>query len=733
MESARPSTAWITLPVVSVLVLGLALTFVSAARVASVQADARASTLREGAEQLRVSMQDHIDRRTAVQRLLRDSIESRWPIDRRMFWEMTSPPEPRGAFEGVQAVAFARRLDASQRDSFEAAVRADTSLRPEGYPDFEVFPPTSPHDDLVVVEFIEPLTGNDAAFGFDMASNLLRRAAIERARDSGALAATEPVDLVTSAGQDARGVLLVSPVYDTAEALVSGPSRRRHFVGVVVTVLTVDALAGDVPAGQPTVDVEVYDLGLVTESRRDRLDQVSEVLDADPDGGELVRPDGSVEPGTERLDLDVGGRRWSLVAASADDGSPLGVLAVVAIGLLGTAAVVGILVGSAIARRRAEELAQSRTADLRQVLAAAPDATVVVSADGRIVVASEQVRTLLGYEPQELVGKDVEALVPQDSRARHARFRAAFTATTAAHVVGRERPIDARRADGSTVPVEVSIAGLPETTTIGAVVASLRDVSVQRQAIADLQRANDMKTTFLSTVSHELRTPLTAIRGFSNLLLRTPHAAGELEMIERIAANAESLRALIDEVLDFSRLARQSLEVDGEDGDLRELVEDVVDGMRPLLEDHDVRIDGDAHVGVHVDPSALQRILANLLTNATRYAPDGSVVAIGVRSVDGVAELVVDDEGPGIPAEDRAHVFETFWRGEAARATSVQGTGVGLAVVAQLVTLSGGSVCAEDSPAGGARLRVRLPSSQAASPTTAMPRRPSPYSSIDTA
>lgn len=219
-----------------------------------------------------------------------------------------------------------------------------------------------------------------------------------------------------------------------------------------------------------------------------------------------------------------------------------------------------------------------------------------------------------------------------------------------------------------------------------------------------------MQSAFLGTVSHELRTPLTAIDGFARLL-----ASPDLELsddqqhdfLQRIIRNSQGLAILIEELLEYSRLDRGTFGLEAVDGDLLEMTRHVVDQLGIVIESHTVVVDG-TPTPVHVDPSAITRIVTNLLTNAVRYSPDGTRVSVTVEpSTDaGWAVLTVDDEGPGVRPTDRRLVFERFWRGEQ---TDQAGTGIGLAVVGDLCALAGGRAEVTDAPDGGARFVVTLP------------------------
>lgn len=692
------------------LLVGLLLSGAASAIVAADVREERSVQFRAASERAELVVQDRVDSVVSVHEVMRDAVGAAWPLSRQQFHDIVAGPQGANPFGDVQAVSFNRRIQASEVARFEREVAADASLNGVGYPGFTVRPEETAFDDRIVVDYIEPFEGNEAAFGFDIGAVPTRRAAVEEARDSGRLVATEPITLVQETG-DQRGFLLISPVYDTPGELVSGPSRRRHFVGVVVTVVRTGDLFDDALEADPLVDLEIYDLGRIVEDSDPEFGE--ETLVFDERGERFVAQDGSVDDESIAHDVNVGSRRWRLVTRLADPAPLLpinGLLAFVA-GAAITAAIAFALRTALRARQRAEKLADERTTDLRLLVASAPDATVVVDEAGIIVLASDQVEALLGHDPASLIGKPVETLVPEPVRGGHVEHRARFMLAPERRSMGGGMELDALHADGSTVPVEISLSPLA-SESFGAVVASLRDVTIRRAAMHELETANRMKSSFLATISHELRTPLVAIAGFARLLrdredeLRSDH----VQLVERIADNSTHLRQLVEDLIAYSRLESEAAPLDPAPREARSLLDDAVESLRPVLADRTIDVRG-PDVPVHVDVLAFRRMIANLLTNADRYSPAGLPITITVEEgSDGTTLVHVDDSGPGVPEVEREHVFDRFFRGDLARQRAVTGTGIGLAVVRSLARASGGDVWVTDAETGGARFTLALPS-----------------------
>jgi signal transduction histidine kinase len=227
-----------------------------------------------------------------------------------------------------------------------------------------------------------------------------------------------------------------------------------------------------------------------------------------------------------------------------------------------------------------------------------------------------------------------------------------------------------------------------------------------------------LRSEFVSNVSHELRTPLAQIRMFAETLLlgRVRSPEERVRSLEIIDQEARRLTHLVENVLHFSRSERRAIRVAPESTDLSRLVREVVDGFRPLARARQttVKLELEEGITAWVDQSALRQVLLNLLDNAVKYGPPGQTVTVATSAGAGRVWIRVDDEGPGIPEADRERIWDRFSRLEREAASAVAGTGIGLAVVRDLVRLHGGRVWADEAPSGGARFIVELPVASAA-------------------
>ena len=228
------------------------------------------------------------------------------------------------------------------------------------------------------------------------------------------------------------------------------------------------------------------------------------------------------------------------------------------------------------------------------------------------------------------------------------------------------------------------------------------------QMLTSLAASRDRQRRLVADAGHELRTPLTSLRTNLDLLAQADTDGGlpeeaRRELLDDVRAQIEELTTLVGDLVVLAREDQPAAVI--ESIDLADVTERALARVRrraPSI-DFDVRLD---HWRVTGDATGLERAVLNLLDNAAKWSPAGGTIT--VRLASGV--LTIDDQGPGIPAEDQPHVFERFWRAEESR--SMPGSGLGLAIVRQVVDRHGGRVAVSDAPGGGTRLSLSLPGEQ---------------------
>lgn len=226
---------------------------------------------------------------------------------------------------------------------------------------------------------------------------------------------------------------------------------------------------------------------------------------------------------------------------------------------------------------------------------------------------------------------------------------------------------------------------------------------------SELNKSNRLKNEFISSVSHELRTPLTSIKGWAETLgnLKSSEDANYRRGVQVISQEAERLYDMVEELLDFSRM-QSGLTLQCEALDLVAEVSDTVLTVSPRLRQAEVTVqyeEPDMPVPVWADTARLRQVLLNILDNAAKYSPSGGLITVLVTSYGTNAFVSITDEGQGIAAEDLENVKVKFFKGKGA----VRGSGIGLAVVDEIVTAHGGTVDLVSEPGHGTTVTVCLP------------------------
>jgi signal transduction histidine kinase len=264
--------------------------------------------------------------------------------------------------------------------------------------------------------------------------------------------------------------------------------------------------------------------------------------------------------------------------------------------------------------------------------------------------------------------------------------------------------------------VEGGVPASPLPLLLGLLAVTAAVVAI---AFLQLRRQHELarlRADFVSGVSHELRTPLTQIRMFSELLLggrlRTDEERDRsLRLIDR---EARRLAYLVENVLDFSRAERGTLDVSPEPTRVADAVEEIVDGFRPVAHARgmQIRTEVDEDAVARLDRGAFRQVLLNFLENAVKYGPAGqTIVAVAARQGERVQVWVADD-GPGIPAAERERIWEPYYRLDREIDRVVGGSGIGLSVVRDLVARHGGRTWMDDLHGRGARFVAEFPAAR---------------------
>ena len=395
-------------------------------------------------------------------------------------------------------------------------------------------------------------------------------------------------------------------------------------------------------------------------------------------------------------------------------------------------------------RQTAETRLLESEARARAILAAAVDAIIIIDAGGSIESLNPAAERLFGHSAQEMVGKNVKMLMPAPPGALHDSYLHTYS-TAGLKITGIDREVIGRRKNGDTFPMELAVS---EVQTGGQRLFTffVRDITernrVERamhEKNIELERANRMKSEFLATMSHELRTPLNAIIGFSEALkdgLMGPMSDAQTEYIGDIFSSGQHLLALINDILDLSKVEAGMMTLELEATELYSLLANSLSIVKEKAAAHRISLELAASddLGLpQLDSRRTKQIIYNLLSNAVKFSADGSRVVLSARRVprsavgqlDGAwpvhgfaladspysefVEICVSDHGIGISTQNMTKLFRAFSQIDSSLARKFEGTGLDLAMVRQLTELHGGAVAVASAEGEGARFAVWLP------------------------
>lgn len=264
---------------------------------------------------------------------------------------------------------------------------------------------------------------------------------------------------------------------------------------------------------------------------------------------------------------------------------------------------------------------------------------------------------------------------------------------------------DLERTSGSPLPVGITYAPLVFNNNLVNIIATVRDITRFREA-------EELKSTFISVISHELKTPVALIKGYVGTLRREDASwdpAIVNDSLEVIEEEADRLTALIENLLDASRLQAGGLSMSLSDVDLRKLAERLAARFRTQSQQHEIVVDFPADFPIILgDEGRMGQVLSNLISNAIKYSPGGGEIRVSGQVRPEQVVICVSDQGPGIAASDLPHIFDRFYRSkEAVRNT--KGAGLGLYLARAVVEAHGGRIWVDPIPGQGARICFSLP------------------------
>ncbi|HET9953979.1 MAG TPA: ATP-binding protein [Polyangiaceae bacterium] len=379
---------------------------------------------------------------------------------------------------------------------------------------------------------------------------------------------------------------------------------------------------------------------------------------------------------------------------------------------LGSGAVVWLLLArpalrqSRQLRRASQELSESYAATVRDlkrerdllggILETMQEGLLLLNEQDEIVLLNPSLRSTL-LLPADVVGKKLSDALQREELnelVRQAR--------------GTHKPAASELSVSGLKPRRLAVRANPMPAPSSAVLLVFFDVT-------EVRRLESMRRDFVANVSHELRTPVTAICSATETLLGG--ALKDLDaapmFVQIIERNSERLRALVEDLLDLSRIESKEYKLERTELDISTIVERALSLIREKAQKGRVRIDVELAPDLPVaiaDARALEQVLLNLVENAIKYCPPGSRVVVRAR-VDraGYVRIAIEDTGPGIPERDLPRLFERFYRVDAGRSREMGGTGLGLSIVKHLVEAMGGEVGVQSRVGFGSTFWFTLP------------------------
>jgi two-component system, sensor histidine kinase len=388
----------------------------------------------------------------------------------------------------------------------------------------------------------------------------------------------------------------------------------------------------------------------------------------------------------------------------------------------------------------------------RSALNAAPDAMIIIGGSGVIHFVNRQVHSLFGYTHEEIVGQPVEVLMPERFHARHVGHRERYWSAVRVRPMGAGLELFGRRKDGTEFPVEISLSPIEhEQGTL--IAAAIRDVTDRKRAEAELirarevadrarelaieareaaDRANQGKSRFLATASHDLRQPLQTLELLNGSLCRLPVSDVVAAAVAQQGVAIGAMSRLLNALLDISKLESGAVRPEPSDFAVLAIFEELRREFATSAANKGLQFQVSAgEEYAHSDPSLIEQVLRNLVSNAIKYTQRGLVTLRCAVSPDAMLNLEVLDTGIGIPTAQIQYIYDEFYQVGVPTNSTRDGYGLGLSIVQRIVKLLNlklevrsevgkGSVFSLSVPASSAR----MPSSRVTPAPTHVSRQP---------
>ncbi|WP_313524969.1 PAS domain S-box protein [Stutzerimonas kunmingensis] len=354
----------------------------------------------------------------------------------------------------------------------------------------------------------------------------------------------------------------------------------------------------------------------------------------------------------------------------------------------------------------AKEEMQERERYLSMLIDNVIDAIIIIDARGIIETFNHAAEQIFGYSAAEVIGRNLSMLMPEPDRSAHDGYLETYERRGIPRALEQNRELTALRRTGETFTIELRVSQINhhgERRFIGLV----RDITERK-------RIERMKSELVSIVSHELRTPLTSISGALGLIVGG--ALGEpspnmRQMISIAHQNSLRLGRLVDDLLDMDKLVAGKMTLDLRAHALPAQLEQAIAANQGYASKHGVTLEllPAPDVQLMADDDRLQQVLANLISNAVKFSPQGGTVTLGSERRDDWVRISVRDQGPGIAPEFHTRIFQKFSQADSSDSRQKEGTGLGLAISKELIEHMHGRIGFDSEPGEGACFWCELP------------------------
>jgi len=393
----------------------------------------------------------------------------------------------------------------------------------------------------------------------------------------------------------------------------------------------------------------------------------------------------------------------------------------------------------------------------------ATEGIVLTDRTGKIVLVNPAAQRMFGYSAEELIDHRIEVLIPQRYRDSHKELREGFYEHPQNRAMGHGRDLNARRKDGSDMPVEVSLSHYKKDNDLF-VIAFIVDITERKniednikiqqrelekmagdmrklnaqleskveertlilkealkkleesqqelsEALSKEKQLNEIKSRFVSMASHEFRTPLSTILSSATLTskyVRTEENDKRERHLKKIKDSVSHLNSLLEDFLSLGKLEEGKVSVSISSFAVQEFIDDIIEEMRVIQKkEQQIICNYEGEEDFTTDKRLFKNILINLFSNALKFSAEGALVWINIENKQRHLKVEIRDQGVGIPEDDQHHLFTTFFRGK--NVINIEGTGLGLPIVKRYIDLLKGKVWLKSTLGEGTTVNFTLP------------------------